>query len=69
MPVSTALDGARAYLACASDAGLTRRDQAELCKLWNAAPEEVAYFDFLNEASTSAFLSHTAKLEGFTDAN
>jgi hypothetical protein len=69
LPSSTALDGARAYLARALDAGLTNHDQAQLCKLWNAAPEEVAYFDFLNVASTCAFLDHTAKLEGFTDAN
>jgi hypothetical protein len=58
--------GASVYLSRASDATLTGTAQAELLKTWDAAPEEVehGYFDALNEASWTAFLDHTARLEG-----
>ncbi len=69
LPGTDALDGTRTYLARASDASLTKLEQAQLCRAWNAAPEEVAYIDALNEASTSAFLNHAAQLEGLPDAN
>jgi len=69
LPSTEALDGASAYLAQALDAPATKPVQAELCKAWDAAPEELASIDALNLASISAFLDHTAKLEGLADAN
>src|SRR5262249_51733022 len=59
---------ARAYLTATSDAAFTD-DAPHLIEVWNAAPEQIAYFDALNEASISAFLDHAARLEGLKDAD
>jgi hypothetical protein len=58
-----------AYLGKASDAAPTSVARVELFGVWDAAPEEVGYFDALNEASTVAFLDHAARLEGLKDSN
>src|SRR5262249_26959155 len=55
-------DDAAAYVSGATDAALTSDAQAVLVRAWYAAPEEMAYFDALNEASTTAFLNHAATL-------
>jgi len=62
-------DDAAAYVSGATDAALTSDAQAVLLRAWYAAPEEMAYFDALNEASTTAFLNHAAKLEGLQDSS
>jgi hypothetical protein len=69
LPNTEAQDGARAYLAQALDAPAAMPAHVELCKVWDAAPAELACIDALNEASTSAFLGHTAMLEGLANAN
>jgi hypothetical protein len=64
-----ARDDASAYLTDASDAAFTPAARDELLKVWDAAPEEVGYFDALNVASIVSFLDHAAKLEGLRDGN
>jgi hypothetical protein len=48
---------------CAAERPTSDRREA-----WFAAPEEMAYFDALNDASKTAFLNHAAKLEGLKDS-
>jgi hypothetical protein len=69
LPDHVERDDAAAYLSGATDTALTSDAQAALLQAWDAAPDEMAYFDALNEASTSAFLNHAAKLEGLKDSN
>jgi len=68
LPDHVERDDTAAYLSGATDAKLTSDAQAALLEAWFAAPEEMAYFDALNEASTTAFLNHAAKLEGLKDS-
>ena len=56
-------------LSGATDAALTSDAQVALLQAWDGAPEEMAYFDALNEASKTAFLTHAAKLEGLKDSS
>ena len=60
---------AAAYLSGAIDAAFAGDAQAALLQAWDAAPEEMAYFDALNEASTVAFVEYAARLEGLKDFN
>jgi hypothetical protein len=57
------------YLARASDAALTSDAQAGLSKAWKSRPQEDGLSRALNEASTCAFVEHSAALEGLKGFN
>ena len=69
LPDHVERDDAVAYLRGATDAALTSDAQAALLQAWYATPEDMAYFDALNDASKTAFLNHAAKLEGLKDSS
>lgn len=54
----------RTYVAGAFD--LAPAEQAALCEAWDKAPEEVASMGSFHIAALSAFLDHTAELEGLS---